>query len=627
MKNIRRALFVVLTISMMCEELLLGNDSVAGVGWYLQQDLKSWTPIPLAFNLIEVALIIIGVAAWMARPKPGRREKEAAARFLRGRFTRPLLVLAGALALGVLWGMIRPSGGLVGLALDDTQNWNYALFEVRGLGVMIYAYFLVGLILRDEGDLSRLVWCVLIACTWLVLDDSLRSLLILKPANIKDLAYSYDHVDAVVLVFGAILCLALLAFGGTRAQRRYALVLLPGIVVTLQLMERRAAFAILAAGVLVMVVVLYRLRPKLFWRVVPATAIIIGLYLAVFWNTPGTLGQPARAVSSLFTPDPRDTISNLYRMNEHTDLVYNINSSPVLGLGFGRPYSFYVPLDVLKSWPFWPYETHDAVLWLWMDGGLPTFFAFWWVMGAGLYWGGQELSRRREGMTEARAEAITGEPAEADGGTRRGTGRRARVTAAPATAAAEVRTVSESRPTARRTPSRRMVVRRLLRQGLPLLSGTEGAALALVVAGVCQIVMQVAYSYVDLGLISGRDMLLVGVLLGVVGRTFAPAAAKRVRRTGAAAARVTSAPTRRSAGPGRGAAEPSTEPAAAEPVGAQSGATHGSATVRASHAAHAPMPATASRTGGLGRSGNASPHVYASEGRERAGPIVPRSGG
>jgi hypothetical protein len=44
-----------------------------------------------------------------------------------------------------------------------------------------------------------------------------------------------------------------------------------------------------------------------------------------------------------------------------------------------------------------------------------------------------------------------------------------------------------------------------------------GGPTVLLVAGMSLLVMQVTYSYVDLGLTSMRDMLLLGVMLGVIG--------------------------------------------------------------------------------------------------------------
>lgn len=46
----------------------------------------------------------------------------------------------------------------------------------------------------------------------------------------------------------------------------------------------------------------------------------------------------------------------------------------------------------------------------------------------------------------------------------------------------------------------------------------RSGAVALLVAGICMIPMQITYSYVDLGLTSERDMLLFGLMLGIIGR-------------------------------------------------------------------------------------------------------------
>jgi hypothetical protein len=163
-----------------------------------------------------------------------------------------------------------------------------------------------------------------------------------------------------------------------------------------------------------------------------------------------------------------------------------------------------------------------------------------------------------------------------------------------------------------------LVRRKLMRQGLPRFDGAQGAALALVVAGVCQIVMQVAYSYVDLGLISGRDMLLVGVLLGVVGRTFAPA------------------PGRRRRGRRTGAPEPRAARAGDVTQGRMRSAVASGTVVGTEPVEMAARGATGAPRAGAAAPGNASsawrvsaaPHAYASRDRDRehAGPPHSRPG-
>ena len=82
---------------------------------------------------------------------------------------------------------------------------------------------------------------------------------------------AYDHIDGVILGFAVMLCLSLLLIGGTRSQRAYAIFLLPLLIFVIEVMRRRAAFAVLFVGLAVLFLLLFRLRPQLTWKIlVPA---------------------------------------------------------------------------------------------------------------------------------------------------------------------------------------------------------------------------------------------------------------------------------------------------------------------------------------------------------------------
>ena len=51
-------------------------------------------------------------------------------------------------------------------------------------------------------------------------------------------------------------------------------------------------------------------------------AVVCAVYFPLYWNKTGggTLSQPARAVRSTVSPDPRDESSNLYREQENANL-------------------------------------------------------------------------------------------------------------------------------------------------------------------------------------------------------------------------------------------------------------------------------------------------------------------
>jgi hypothetical protein len=477
-------------------------DPWAQIAWYYHADISSWPlsaflPVHIVVSVVEVLLIIAAFIWW----KRERRLKEAY-RFQPGTLIVPLLAFGGMLAFGVLNGLL--GGG----------NFTFALWEVRGFAMMIGVYLLTGVFIRQEGHLNDLVWVVLIAGTGLAVENLLRSVLYSAAIAGDDLAF--DHIDSVVLAFTFVLALNLFAFGGTRAQKRFAAIAIPVILIATEMMKRRAAFVVLAIGIVVLTIFLLRLRPRLFWKVVPPLAVLFGIYLALFWRDSSVIGQPARAISSQFTPDARDYASNLYRFIERWDIIFNIQSAPITGLGFGQQFRFFIPVpDVGSNWPFWHYTTHNAVLWVWMKDGAIGFLTFLWLLGRGVFDGARAVETQREEWAfVARM--------------------RSRLSSRKASESLWKETIPFAttllRPSA--TAKKYSVRRKSLppdAYGLNVpgwertdkmrsVTAQRSGAVALLVAAVCLIPMQLVYSYVDLGLTSERDMLLFGLMLGIIGR-------------------------------------------------------------------------------------------------------------
>jgi len=110
----------------------------------------------------------------------------------------------------------------------------------------------------------------------------------------------------------------------------------------------------------------------------------MSIYVPIFWNNNGLLGQPARAVKSLYQPDPRDANSNLYRDIEKFDIRETLRANPLFGVGFGQPFYMVIPLPDLSWWPFWHYETHHNILWIWLKTGTAGFILFWVMMASAI---------------------------------------------------------------------------------------------------------------------------------------------------------------------------------------------------------------------------------------------------
>lgn len=493
-----RLFLTVVFLALMLESSGTLADPVARLGLDFHADLTQAIHIHIIVSIFEI-LVIVACILWLFRGARAKRE----APFQRGTLFTLILVFAGMLLFGVLYGQMRG-----GATLTE------ALWEVRGFLMMITAYLLIGMFVQTEREANQFTWVLLIAPGLLAAEDIIRAITLSKSVAGNDVAY--DHVDSVVVGCAMLLCIAIITYGGTRWQKRYAYAALPVMIVCLLVMKRRAAFPVVGIGVIVLVIFLLRLRPRLFWKYVPPLAIILAIYLAAFWNNQGTLGQPARAISSQFTPDPRDLASNLYRNIERADILANIRQAPITGLGYGQPFVFYYQLPNLSWWPFWHFETHNAVLWVWMKNGAVGFLAFFWLLGRGVYDGSKAVETQREewALVAELRKRFSRRRSEYMDGSVANTGMHHimyRTTGAPTQHSGRkkrghVPGLGLNVPAWERSDDKKSV------------TAQRSAALALLVVAVCMIPMQVIYSYVDLGLTSERDMLLFGLMLGVIAR-------------------------------------------------------------------------------------------------------------
>jgi hypothetical protein len=480
--------------------------AVGGSLWFFD-----WKDVRLIVSPLELSLIIIAIAIFVRARVAGQPVKLSL-----GSLRTPLLVFIGC----VLFGLVN--------GLTHGAQFNIALWEVRGFIMMVMVFFLASILIREEAHVNELIWAVLIGTTGLVVENFLRWLFIVRFLKVEDVL-AYDHVDGVILGFAVILCLSLLLFGGTRSQRAYAIFLLPLLIFVIEVMRRRAAFAVLFVGLAILFLLLFRLRPQLTWKILVPVVLFAGMYLAVFWNNNSPLGQPARAIRSQIAPDQRDLNSDTYRVAEKYDIIANLRASPYVGLGFGAPYQQNYLLaykdGVGAIWPFVQYTTHNNVLWLWMKDGAIGFIAFWWLLGAGVLEGSRALETQREHWELV---AALRSLLQSNRRGRRQMRRsrqllRSKAARSVALAYAQGRSArDETKRSARGASEKRYqglawnVPTWERSDGLRTRTARRSGAVAVLIAAICLIPMQVSFSYVDLGLTSGRDLLLFGLALAII---------------------------------------------------------------------------------------------------------------
>lgn len=369
----KKLFFAALFISLLMESQTTSKDPWSGsFAWYFHADLKSWIPqTGLPLNPLEITIIVI-LLAWALR---GRRDRRY--HFEKGLLFWPIIGLTTMLAYGLLWG-----------AIQSNSDFTVALWEIRALAYCVIAYFLVGILFTHRRDLDTLTWVILISILLMAVECLIRYFFFLPGRYVGDL--DYDHEDTTLLSFAILLAAAMILLGSTRRQRIFALTTIPLDLLAMMVTHRRAGFASLLTGAIFLCVILFRVNRRLFLKIVPITALIFGIYLGAYWGcSGGTLCQPARAISSQFSPDPRDLQSDQYRLLEKENLILNIQVNPITGLGFGQPFAFYIPLPNLSFWPFWHYTPHNEILWVWMEMGFLGFFVFWWLIGSSIYRGGR----------------------------------------------------------------------------------------------------------------------------------------------------------------------------------------------------------------------------------------------
>lgn len=270
--------------------------------------------------------------------------------------------------------------------LANHGNMRESMFECRPFIYFGLAYLLTAVVIRTRTAVQAILWTIVGAeifkslqgiYVWWVTRDWHPG-----PQNVL------GHEEAMFESLFFFLVAALWLFKIPGRLRTVATYALPLVFYTDLVNDRRAAWLILGAGIVVLIAIAYRVLPqrrRKLRRIIVVAVFVTGIYLPAYWNhADGTLGKPADAVRSNFSPDARDALSNEYRVDEDANIEYNIKQAGVLGAGFGRLIDYALPMPglVTASDAGITYVPHNSVLYIMMRLGLLGAAAFWAMMGA-----------------------------------------------------------------------------------------------------------------------------------------------------------------------------------------------------------------------------------------------------
>ncbi len=301
--------------------------------------------------------------------------------FLRGGMMLiPFLLFFLCLAFGAFYGYL--TGGDVKIIVVELRPFIY-MFE---------SYLLAYNMVTSKQHIRLFFWMVIIGAGFKALQGFYLYFIALHGQLLTDSLMSHEEF----FFFAALLVLVFLfsIHYRYRPQLIASLIVMPFVIVTLILNQRRADYIALVAGLGVAWILTYATMPrsrKFLVILLLFSLLLGGGYVALFYNSTQGFAEPARAIVAVFKPglsDFRDAASNQYRVVENFDLKFTIlHNNPFIGLGFGKPYLQPIPLTTLfqgigAADIYYGYVPHNNIYWVWMRLGAIGFLAFWYLIGS-----------------------------------------------------------------------------------------------------------------------------------------------------------------------------------------------------------------------------------------------------
>jgi O-Antigen ligase len=308
---------------------------------------------------LEILLLLV-CAAWLCGAAIRRKLD-----FRAGILGKQALLFGVALIFGIVRGLMAGA------------DFNVVMWESRFLVAMVLCYVVAANTIRTQAHVQALLRIVFICVGLSGLEGVWRKFALADAGLLGDVKeFWFSHEGVVIWGLLIFLVMARLAFGGSRWQQLLGLPLTCTAVFAMLLSERRAGYIAAILAFVALALVLFVAQRKAFWLIAFPVLVAGAIYMPLFWNNTGTLGQPARAVRSISEPDPRDAASNAWRDLEAINVRATIQSDPLLGIGFGRPFLQVVQVPSIAYFGFWNLEAHHNILWVWMKTGILGFICF-----------------------------------------------------------------------------------------------------------------------------------------------------------------------------------------------------------------------------------------------------------
>jgi hypothetical protein len=319
-------------------------------------------------NPLELTLVVVAVI-WLMKAVANRTV----------RLPRSHLAAGFAIMLGIA--LLAEMHGLA-----SRGDFKASLWELRPWVYVSAAYLLTTQLVTTRTAIRAVLWTFVIGTGF----KSIQGVILLfatrhvipRPESIL------AHEESVFFSLFIVLVAALWLYREKGRLRAVATAFLPTVIGADLGNTRRAAWLILGACLIALAVIVWVQIPdrrRVIKRVAVMTAVVSLVYIPIFWNHGGIVGQPARAIRAAVSPDARDRSSDRYRKLEDANLALAIKRSTPFGQGFGVPINYEIPIiDISGIDPSIKFIPHDGILYVWMRFGFPGELAFWWLIGSAM---------------------------------------------------------------------------------------------------------------------------------------------------------------------------------------------------------------------------------------------------
>ncbi len=302
---------------------------------------------------------------------------------LHGLLKRAKMVRGGELLVPFLLFFVCVTWGIVH-GLSSGGNLQILVQEVRSFWYLFLGYLLAYNFTRKKQHVRLMIWLA-IMCAGIKALQGVSIYIFVIHGDLSANHQIMSHEESYFWVSILLLVMLFSLHARYRPQFLAAVAILPFLLLSLIANNRRADFVALLVGLVVAWVLIFTIKTharKSLLAVLLVTILLGSAYVAAFYKGSGGFSSPARAIVSVFVPDPADAASNLYRDIENYDLKYTVKLNP-MGLGFGKPFLQPVLLPDLSALdPVYNYIPHNTVYWVWMRLGPIGFLAFWYLVGA-----------------------------------------------------------------------------------------------------------------------------------------------------------------------------------------------------------------------------------------------------